>query len=132
MLRGVKGVFDPEGLCNPGKVVPEASPSRVKAAAQDGDGNRRWDREGAHPKHAGRSGGLGGPASGGGVGALANLSGRGRGCRRRFWHPPPKRSLAQLLAKASQEGWRVLPAGLGLWLEGGGPAEVSLVVSTSG
>lgn len=26
VLRGVKGVFDPRGKCNPGKVVPEAQP----------------------------------------------------------------------------------------------------------
>ena len=26
VLRGVKRVFDPEGLCNPGKVVPEVAP----------------------------------------------------------------------------------------------------------
>jgi len=28
VLRGVKGVFDPEGLCNPGKVVPEPETGR--------------------------------------------------------------------------------------------------------
>jgi glycolate oxidase FAD binding subunit len=44
--------------------------------------------------------------------------------------PATEEELAALLARASEEGWRVLPAGLGLWLEGGGPAEVQLVVST--
>lgn len=44
--------------------------------------------------------------------------------------PADEEELAVLLARASQEGWKVLPAGLGQWLEGGGPAEVQLVVST--
>jgi len=44
--------------------------------------------------------------------------------------PSTEEELAQVLAKASAEGWRVLPAGLGTWLEGGGPSEVSLVVTT--
>jgi glycolate oxidase FAD binding subunit len=44
--------------------------------------------------------------------------------------PATVEELAALLSRANQEGWRVLPAGLGLWLEGGGPAEVQLVVST--
>jgi glycolate oxidase FAD binding subunit len=44
--------------------------------------------------------------------------------------PSNEDQVAQLLAKASQEGWRVLPAGLGSWLRGGGPTEVTLVLST--
>jgi glycolate oxidase FAD binding subunit len=44
--------------------------------------------------------------------------------------PPTEEVLARLLEKASREGWRVLPAGLGSWLQGGGPVEVNLVVST--
>ena len=44
--------------------------------------------------------------------------------------PGAEEELAALLARASEEGWKVLPAGLGQWLEGGGPAEVQLVVST--
>ena len=43
--------------------------------------------------------------------------------------PATEEELAALLSRASEEGWRVLPAGLGLWLEGGGPTEVQLVVS---
>lgn len=38
--------------------------------------------------------------------------------------------LAGILARASEEGWRVLPAGLGSWLPGGYPPEADLVVST--
>jgi glycolate oxidase FAD binding subunit len=38
--------------------------------------------------------------------------------------------MSELLGRASEEGWKVLPAGLGSWLQGGGPSEVTLVVST--
>ncbi len=44
--------------------------------------------------------------------------------------PSTEEELAGVLARASEEGWQLLPAGLGRWLEGGGPSEVSLVVST--
>ncbi len=44
--------------------------------------------------------------------------------------PSTEEELARVLARASEEGWRVLPAGLGRWLEGGGPSDVSVVVST--
>ena len=32
--------------------------------------------------------------------------------------PATEEELASLLSRASQEGWRILPAGLGRWLEG--------------
>lgn len=39
--------------------------------------------------------------------------------------------LAELMGRASEEGWSVVPAGRGSWIEGGGlPTEVDLVVST--
>ncbi len=44
--------------------------------------------------------------------------------------PSTEEEMARVLARASEEGWRVLPAGLGTWLEGGGPANVTLVIST--
>ena len=44
--------------------------------------------------------------------------------------PSTEEELARVLARAGEEGWRVLPAGLGRWLEGGGPSDVSVVVST--
>ena len=44
--------------------------------------------------------------------------------------PSTEEELARVLARASEEGWRVLPAGLGTWLEGGGPSNVTLVLST--
>jgi len=44
--------------------------------------------------------------------------------------PSTEEELARVLARASEEGWRILPAGLGTWLEGGGPSRVTLVVST--
>lgn len=44
--------------------------------------------------------------------------------------PASEDELASLFARAGEEGWKILPAGRGLWLEGGGPAEVQLVVST--
>jgi glycolate oxidase FAD binding subunit len=44
--------------------------------------------------------------------------------------PSNEEELARVLARASEEGWRVLPAGRGTWLEGGGPSKVTLVLST--
>lgn len=39
--------------------------------------------------------------------------------------------LAELMGRASEEGWSVVPAGDGAWIDGGGlPTEVDLVVST--
>ena len=44
--------------------------------------------------------------------------------------PLSESQVAEVLTRASQEGWRVLPAGLGTWLDGGGRPEVDLVLST--
>lgn len=44
--------------------------------------------------------------------------------------PASEDEMAALVGRASQEGWRVKPAGLGEWLQGGGPSDVTLVVST--
>ncbi|MGD2120879.1 MAG: FAD-binding oxidoreductase [Gemmatimonadota bacterium] len=44
--------------------------------------------------------------------------------------PSTEEEVAQVLSRASQEGWKVLPAGLGSWLTGGGPTDVTLVLST--
>jgi len=44
--------------------------------------------------------------------------------------PSTEEEFARVLARATEEGWRVLPAGLGTWLEGGGPSSVVLVLST--
>ncbi len=44
--------------------------------------------------------------------------------------PATEEEMAGVLAKASREGWKVLPAGLGSWLKGGGPTQVTLVLST--
>ena len=44
--------------------------------------------------------------------------------------PFSEAQVAQVMARASQEGWRVLPAGLCSWLDGGGTPEVDLVLST--
>jgi len=44
--------------------------------------------------------------------------------------PSREEEVAAILARASEEGWPVLPAGSGSWLEGGGPSDVSLVVTT--
>ena len=44
--------------------------------------------------------------------------------------PSTEEEMAGVLARASEEGWRILPAGLGTWLEGGGPTDVTLVIST--
>jgi glycolate oxidase FAD binding subunit len=44
--------------------------------------------------------------------------------------PSTEVEMGTVLARASQEGWRVLPAGQGTWLRGGGRTEADLVVST--
>jgi len=44
--------------------------------------------------------------------------------------PFSETQVAQVMARASQEGWRVLPAGLCSWLDGGGTPDVDLVLST--
>ncbi len=44
--------------------------------------------------------------------------------------PSSEEEVGRILARASQEGWGVLPAGFGRWLAGGGGANVELVIST--
>lgn len=44
--------------------------------------------------------------------------------------PTTEEELALVLARSGEEGWTVMPAGSGTWLEGGGPSKVTLVVST--
>jgi len=44
--------------------------------------------------------------------------------------PSTEEQVAALLERASREGWRIQPAGLGTWLDGGGRPEADLVVST--
>ncbi len=44
--------------------------------------------------------------------------------------PATEEEVARVLEKASQEGWKVLPAGLGSWLGGGGGTEATLFLST--
>ncbi|MDX1567856.1 MAG: FAD-binding oxidoreductase [Longimicrobiales bacterium] len=45
--------------------------------------------------------------------------------------PRSVEELAEILGRATEEGWSVLPAGRGRWLGGGGlPSEVDVVVST--
>lgn len=45
--------------------------------------------------------------------------------------PRTVEELAEVVGRASEEGWTVLPAGGGSWLDGGGaPSDVRLVVST--
>jgi len=44
--------------------------------------------------------------------------------------PASEEELAQVLGVAGEEGWPVMPAGSGRWLEGGGSSDVILVLST--
>lgn len=44
--------------------------------------------------------------------------------------PSSEEEVGRILERASQEGWKVLPAGFGKWLAGGGPVKADLVVST--
>lgn len=53
-----------------------------------------------------------------------------RGVPKAILAPAHEEELASVLDRAGREGWRVMPAGRGTWLEGGGPSEVELVVST--
>lgn len=46
-------------------------------------------------------------------------------------YPGSVQELAEILGRASEEGWSVVPAGAGTWIEGGGPVNgCDLVVST--
>ena len=44
--------------------------------------------------------------------------------------PSSAEELGEIMALASREGWRVVPAGKGTWLRGGGKVEADLVIST--
>lgn len=44
--------------------------------------------------------------------------------------PGSEEEVARVLARATAEGWRVLPAGLCTWMEGAGTPEVDLILST--
>jgi len=44
--------------------------------------------------------------------------------------PASEEEMARLLATATAEGWRVLPAGLSTWMDGAGVPEVDLILST--
>jgi glycolate oxidase FAD binding subunit len=44
--------------------------------------------------------------------------------------PPSEEEVGKVLDRASREGWKVLPAGFGRWLAGGGPVEADVVLST--
>ncbi len=44
--------------------------------------------------------------------------------------PSSEEELGEIMTMASREGWKVVPAGQGTWLRGGGKVEADLVVST--
>lgn len=44
--------------------------------------------------------------------------------------PTSEAQVAEVMDRATREGWKVLPGGLCTWLDGGGTPEVDLVVST--
>jgi FAD/FMN-containing dehydrogenase len=119
-MAGVKAAFDPRGLLNPGKVLPDGvcPPVAIKRAAEvDGFGGaeERADRiQEAFIE-------LLGP----GKVEATLIEGRGDGGvggRPRTWlQPREEGEVAACLRLASERGWAVLPAGAGTWLHGGQP-----------
>ncbi len=118
-MRWVKEAFDPAGLCNPGKVLPDeaagAGPGRV------GEGERKPNVAEAIESA------LGGDCL---VDDPGEFSVDGR--------PPlvaaapaSVEELAELMKLAAGSGWAVLPAGQGTWLSTGVPlGRLDLLVTT--
>jgi glycolate oxidase subunit GlcD len=122
-MRWVKQTFDPDGLCNPGKMLPDESDVRVASQLQQ------------HTRGAN-----GAPAV-----VPAIESALGSDCL--LDHPAAftvdgqpaevvaapgsTDQLAELMKLASASGWSVVPAGRGTWLSTGAPhRRVDLVVTT--
>ncbi len=141
-MEAVRRVFDPLGLCNPGKVLPERIRDAETAVAQgtagsrgeeDGGGGARRD-DGTSPETpdsaAGRSDGGAASREGanGGIGTGRVPAEVGDA---RVVAPETAEELGELMARASREGWRVRCVGNATSLPPGyldGP--VDLVVST--
>ncbi len=117
-MRWVKEVFDPEELCNPGKVLPEAA----NRSNPDRTGAGGVGKEIATAiESALGSGILDGVAAFGVDGEQAKVSAA----------PNSVDELAELMRLANANGWTVLPFGHGTWLANGNPLRpIDLAVST--
>jgi glycolate oxidase subunit GlcD len=124
-MRWVKAVFDPAGLCNPGKLLPDEPDTPIPGRVVDPSG------EAMTPVKKD-------------VVALIE-SAIGSDCLLRdpsayfvddrqaevVAAPTSIAELAELMKLASSEGWSIVPAGQGGWLQAGGPVERGgLVVTT--
>ncbi len=104
MLRRVQRVFDPSGLWNPGKVVPDGPEPRPLPHLPPDPGRQRDLSRLAHRLEA--IAGL--DTQGGGDLDRGGAPGEGR----RPWVTPRHAdAVAELLRQASSEGWRVAPVG---------------------
>ena len=117
-MRWVKDVFDPDGLCNPGKVLPEETgPSDVVRANSAG---RKEDVAGTIESALGAEPLEGVPAFAvDGETARASVA------------PSSIEQFAELMRLANANGWSVFPVGHGTWTSNGYPARrVDIAVST--
>lgn len=132
-MRWVKQSFDPTGLCNPGKLLPEME-SEPSSAPETAVGEQRRSPDRASPRRI-RPGSIATAIEFGlGSDCLADdpesflIDGRPAEVAAT---PGSVEELAELMRVASREGWRVLPAGHGGWLDTGRPLRrPALVVTT--
>src|ERR671930_2040618 len=151
MLRE-RAAFDPTGLCNPGKIIPVLKGCGEARAVAGVKGPATVSRN--HPAAAvsqrlsapppPTSGGVfdaaracdllagivgdehvssGGGATGTGGGAAFDDTGAAV-----FVAPATSREACEVLKVAAREGWKVVPAGAGTWLDAGNPPRGGRVV----
>jgi glycolate oxidase subunit GlcD len=117
-MRWVKEVFDPEGLCNPDKVLPDMA--RRSDAVRASAGSQKKDIAATIESELGAECLEGVPAfSIDGEAAKASAA------------PSSVEEIAELMKLASANGWTVLPVGHGTWTSNGNAMRrVDLAVST--
>ena len=123
-MRWVKEIFDPTGLCNPGKLLPaEREPAAVPEGFQAGPTR---DRRGKSIAVFIESE-FGSDCLADDPGAFA-IDGRPP---QAVATPGSVAELCELLKLASSSGWTVVPAGRGTWLSTGHPLQrADIVIST--
>ena len=117
-MRWVKEVFDPDGLCNPDKMLPDEAGRSDTSRANAG--GQKKDIAGTIESALG-AGCLEGVSAFVVDGEAAEVSAA----------PTSVEELAELMKLANSNGWRVLPVGRGTWISNGNPTRrIDLAVST--
>ncbi|HJQ34033.1 MAG TPA: FAD-linked oxidase C-terminal domain-containing protein [Pyrinomonadaceae bacterium] len=146
-MLSVRAAFDPTGLCNPGKIIPALKGcGEARAVATAGVQVRTstlpqsvsstaFDKPSATPPRA-----HGAFDAGREFAALAGVVGDAHvvdesavdGSRRPALsvEPATREEACEVLRLASREGWRVMPAGAGCWLDAGG-AHADVLLKTT-